>query len=404
MSGGRADPAHGFGLAPPRRPPPASNGPGRPELVALLREEIRHSGPITFARFMQRALYEPGLGYYAAAPDRPTRAGDFLTAPELHPLFGHAIARQMDEMWQLLGRPHSFVVREYGAGTGTLGLTILQGLAAMHAPSLEAVRYQPVEIPGRLGIIRDRLAGAGLARHLDEPASAEGIVGCVLANEFLDALPVHRVVQRGTALREVYVDFRDERFVEAEGDLSSPDLDAWFGRGGIELADGQRAEVNLGLVRWVGEVAAALRRGYAIVIDYGAEPAALYGPDRRTGTMRAFREQHVSSDPYVGVGEQDLTAHVDLAALRRAAEGSGLTVLGTTSQAEFLVGCGLEELLVAEQAALPDEWQPRLLLRSAVARLVDPRQTGGYAVVVVGRDVPAEPPLRGLAFRLPARG
>jgi SAM-dependent MidA family methyltransferase len=404
MSGGRADPAAGFGIAPPRRPAPTAGGPGRPELVALLREEIRHSGPITFARFMQRALYEPGLGYYAATADRPTRAGDFLTAPELHPLFGHAIARQVDEMWQLLDRPDPFVVREYGAGVGTLGVAILQGLAAMRSPSIEAVRYQPIEIPGRLGIIRDRLAAAGLEHHLEEADPARGFLGCVLANEFLDALPVHRVVQRGTALREVYVDFRDGRFVEAEGDLSSPDLDAWFGRGGVELADGQRAEVNLQLVRWVGEIAAALQRGYAIVIDYGAEPAALYGPDRRTGTLRAFREQHVSSDPYGGVGEQDLTAHVDLAALRRAAEGSGMTVLGTTSQAEFLVGCGLEELLVAEQAALPDEWQPRLLLRSAVARLVDPRQTGGYAVVVMGRDVPIERPLRGLSFRLPARG
>jgi SAM-dependent MidA family methyltransferase len=403
MSSGRTDYTAEFGLAPPRRDAPLDTGPGRAELVAALRREIEEDGPVTFARFMQRALYEPELGYYAASDDRPTRTGDFLTAPELHPLFGRAIARQIDEMWHRLGRPDPFVVREYGAGRGTLALTIMQGLAGMGSAGLEALRYQPIDLPGRAEATRERLAAGGFPGRVEPARVDEPMVGCVLANEFLDALPVHRVVQRGTALREAYVDYRDGRFMEAEGDLSSPDLDAWFSRRGVELADGQRAEVNLEMARWVGEVAAALRRGYAVVIDYGAEPRELYGAARASGTLRAFRDQHVSSDPYRGVGEQDLTAHVDLAALRGAAVELGMEVLGSTTQAEFLIGCGLEELFAAEQAALPDEWPPRLLLRSAMARLLDPRHTGGHAVVVLGRDVAGQPPLRGLAFRLPRR-
>jgi SAM-dependent MidA family methyltransferase len=109
------------------KPPPADDA-GEPALVELIRAEIERDGPITFARFMERALYEPGLGYYAVSATRPTRAGDFLTAPELHPIFGLTVARQIDEMWRLMGRPRPFVVREYGAGTGALYLAIVDGL------------------------------------------------------------------------------------------------------------------------------------------------------------------------------------------------------------------------------------------------------------------------------------
>lgn len=402
MSGGRLPASGGtFGVAGPRGAPPHTRTGGRPELVAAIRAEIERDGPITFARFMQRALYEPNLGYYATSATRPTRTGDFLTAPELHPLFGHALARQVHQAWQLLGEPDAFVVREYGAGSGALVLSLLDGLSRMNAKSLEHIRYQPVELPEQLAITGHSLATAGYGGVLEEPAGS--FVGCVLANEFLDALPVHRVVRRQNELRELLVDWRDGSFVETEGDLSSAALASWFADGDIELADGQIAEVSLELFHWMAAMAADLERGYAFIFDYGAQPRELYGARRAAGTLRAFRGHHVSSDPYSGVGEQDLTAHVDMAALRRAALAAGMEPLGVTTQAEFLMGCGLEELVAAEQAALPDEWPPRLLLRAAVARLIDPRQMGGYAAVALGRNVPAAE-LRGLSYRLPARG
>jgi SAM-dependent MidA family methyltransferase len=383
-------------------PAPPAEDPGEPRLLELLRAEIEQQGPLTFARFMQRALYEPELGYYATSVARPTRAGDFLTAPELHPVFGHALARQLHEMWKRLGEPAEFTLREYGAGGGALAVSLLDGLRQLGSPLLEHLAYQPVDLPGQLAMLSQRLRETGHAGVLKPPEEG-GMVGCVLANEYLDALPVHRVIQRGGQLREIYVGWRDGALVEEIGALSDGALAGWFKEAGIALGEGQRAEVNLAMLGWLDEVARHLERGYALVIDYGAEPAELYGPRRFEGTLRAFRRQHVSSDVLRGAGRQDLTAHIDLAALARGARRSGLKVLGRTTQAEFLLGCGLEEALAQQKERLAESWEGQLALRSAVARLLDPRALGGYAVVVLGSQVAEGPRLRGLGYRLPPR-
>jgi SAM-dependent MidA family methyltransferase len=352
-----------------RAPPPSIDDAGQPELVERLRAEIQAAGPITFARFMARALYEPGLGYYAASRLRPTREGDFLTAPELHPIFGRAVLTQVEQMWQRLGEPAAFAVREYGAGRGTLG-EVFAGRFA----------YQPVEAAD----VRPQTP----------------LVGVVLANEFLDALPVHRVAVVDGRLQEVMVGWSDGGFGEALAELSDVRLADWFERRGIRLAEGQRAEVNLAMLDWLAELGATLERGYALIFDYGLPAAELYGPTRLTGTLRAFRSHHVSSNLLGGVGRQDLTAHLDLDALEQGARAAGLALIGRTTQAEFLVGCGLSELLADERQVAGEDWSAQLELRSAVGRLLDPRQLGGYAVVVLGRGVAAEPPLRGLDFKL----
>ena len=382
--------------------PPEPDDTGVPELVDALRAEIQQHGKMTFARFMQRTLYEPGLGYYATSAARPTRAGDFLTAPELHPIFGHAIARQLHEMWERLGKPPSFVLREYGAGNGSLALAIADGLDRMSSPLLSRLRYQPVELPSRIEVVKERLREAGRSGLLEGAQSGAPFVGCVLANEFVDALPVHRVERRGGVLRELYVTWRDGRFAEEPGELSTPAVAGWFTESGTELPEGHRAEVNLAMDDWLRNLGRELERGYALVIDYGAPARDLFTPRRARGTLRAFRAQHVSSDLLGGVGRQDLTAQVNLDILERGARGAGLQVLGRTTQAEFLVGCGLEELLQQHREVGADEWQALLLQRSAVRRLLDPRHLGGYAAVVLGRGVPLKPPLRGLAYRLAA--
>jgi SAM-dependent MidA family methyltransferase len=353
------------------QPPPADDA-GVPALVDRIRAEIEQHGPITFARFMHQALYEPGLGYYATSTERTTPAGDFLTAPELHPIFGRTLVRQLEEMWQRLGKPPDFVVREYGAGRGTLGQPLP---AHMH--------YEPVEFA--------------------DERPGEAVVGVVLANEFIDALPVHRLEMRAGRLRELYVGWSDGRFVEIAGEPSSPVVAEWLTHAGVEIEEGQRAEACPAMAEWLAEVARTLERGYVLIIDYAAEPADLYGPQRRKGSLRAFRAHHVGADVLGGVGRQDITATVDLGALRRHAEASGLAWLGRTTQAEFLVGSGLEELLTEERDRVGQDWARLLELRSAVGRLLDPRAMGGYAVVVLGRDVPAEPPLRGFGFKLERR-
>ncbi len=380
----RAEPLHSPVTAPP------ADDPGEPRLIELIRAEIEASGPISFARFMERALYEPGLGYYVTSVDQTTRAGDFLTAPELHPVFGHALARQLDEMWRRLELPERFVLREYGAGTGALHAAIVDGLTRIESGLVERLDYQPVENKARQAAA-DRPAGP--------------IVGCVLANEFLDALPVHRVIgQRGGGLAELLVGWRDGRFIEVLGGSADARLSAWFDLRAVALPAGRIAEVNLAMLDWLAEIGRDLERGFVLVLDYGASAAELYGadhPERANGTLRAFRGQHVSSDVLGAVGHQDLTAHVDLDALEDGARAAGLDVLGRVRQAEFVLGCGLDDAYAAARAEADADWDSALNLRAAVRRLLDPAALGGYAAVVLGKGVERQPPLRGLAAAAP---
>lgn len=336
-------------------PPPADDA-GDPRLLDAISAEIDERGPITFARFMERALYEPGLGYYATSHDRTTRGGDFVTAPELHPIFAQTVARQIGQMWERLGRPTNFTVREYGAGRGTMGNALPAGMG-----------YEPIEF--------------------DTPHPASPFVGVVLANEFLDALPVHRVVCRSEGLHELKVGRSEGRLTEVEMELSDPRLADWFDRRQIRLVDGQRAEVNLAMLDWLAQVGRDLQRGYALILDYGAPQAELYSPDRATGTIRAFRGQHVSSDVLGGVGHQDLTAHVDLDALEDGARDAGLELIQRTRQAEFLLANGIEEVYSEARRTADEDWDAATQLRSAVTRLLDPRGMGGFAVVILGKGV-----------------
>jgi SAM-dependent MidA family methyltransferase len=375
-----------------------------PELVDRIRVEIDTDGPITFARFMERALYEPGLGYYRRPASGPGRAGDFLTAPETHPIFGRMLARQLDELWHVLGEPDPFVVREYGAGTGTLAIDILRGLEAEASMLRRAVAYQPVEIAdARLESFRERLADGGSADRI-EPGDERAIVGCVLANEVLDALPVHRVVVRDGRLRELAVGLDGERFVEVEVDPSTPALGQRLGREGISLREGQRAEICLVVDQWIAGVAGGLARGLLLLIDYGYAAADLYGPARTVGTLMAYVGHRAHDDPLVNVGRQDLTAHVDWTAVGHAAERADLAKVGSTSQAEFLAGLGIGEALPAAQRDPSSTMESYLELRASVVRLLDPKATGGFRVVAFGRGLPDHVQLTGFSYRLPERG
>jgi len=340
--------------------PPPVDDPGETRLIELIRAEIEERGPISFARFMERALYEPGLGYYATSRERTTRAGDFLTAPELHPIFGQTVARQIGEMFERLGEPSGFIVREYGAGRGTMGRSLPSG-----------VNYQPVEF--------------------DSARPAAPFTGVVLANEFVDALPAHRLIYKGGAdLAEVLVGWRDGGFVNVVGEISDDRLIAWLERHRVNLHAGEIAEVNLAMADWLAEIGRDLERGYALILDYGG---GARGP---SGSFRAFRGQHVSSDVLGAVGHVDITADVDFDALEVEATAAGFEVLGRVRQAEFLLGCGLEEVYAGTREQADQDWDSALTLRAAVRRLLDPSALGGYQVVVLGKGVDREPALLGL--------
>jgi SAM-dependent MidA family methyltransferase len=372
-----------------------------PDLETLIRAEIERSPNrrITFARYMERALYEPSLGYYRRPDDRPTDAGDFLTAPETHAIFGWTIARRIEAMWDEMDRPRPFSMIEYGAGSGTLALSILDGFRRHGATDLlSAVRYEPVESnPNRLANLCERFERAGLAGRLatsspTDPlgptASVESVpvTGVILANEFLDALPVHRIVVQGGLLRELYVAWQD-RFVEVAAEPSAPDLAERLADDGIDLdqlAEGQVGEISLGLREWLRGVAARLARGYILAIDYGYEAAELYGPRHIAGTLLGYRGHRVEQNPFAAPGETDLTAHVDFTSVERLAAIHGFRTVSLTTQSEFLVSAGLEDELRALQASPELTLAEYTRARSGIVRMLDPRHMGRFRVLTLG--------------------
>ncbi len=370
----------------------------RSELVEVIRAEIERDGAITFARFMDLALAHPDYGYYLSQDARAGFAGDFLTGPETHRIFGQTLARQIAECWDRLGQPASFVVREEGAGSGTLARDILDGLREERPDVLAAIRYELSDVNAvRLHTGVERLAGAGYDQRVST-ATDEPFSGVLLANELLDAFAVHRLVIRNGEPHEVFVAWRDGWFADEERPLSSESLAAPLA--GLDLIEGQRLEVSPVAWEWAKRIGRTLERGYAILIDYGYPAERLYSPSERPeGTLRTYSRHLVGDDPYRRIGLQDLTAHVDFSAISRAAKAGGCTVLGLTSQAYFFAGLGIEELLLRLQttgADLPDY----LNARQTIMHLLDPRALGRFHVLVLGKDVPTEPTLRGLSFVL----
>jgi SAM-dependent MidA family methyltransferase len=367
-----------------------------PGLVERIRAEIRRDGPMPFVRFMALALYDPDGGYYRAAEARPGWAGrDFLTAPELHPIFGATLAAGLRDAWDGLGRPTPFTIREHGAGEGALARSMLDAIAD-DATFSAAIRYEPVEVDARrVAALRTALDAAGHGGSVSEPEDGP-FVGVVLANEVLDALPVHRVRQRGADLRELAVDVDpgDARLIEVEIEPTTPDLAARLAAEDVRLVDGQTAEICLDLEPWLARATADLRRGLVVLIDYGAPAAELYDPRRRrAGTLRAYLRHRVHDDPLIHVGRQDLTAHVDVSAVEAAGRAVGLATIGRTTQAEALLTLGIEarwRAIQADPATTPEAYAHA---RGAVMRLIDPGAMGRFRVVVMGRDWPPEAPL-----------
>ena len=397
----------------PRVFDPALHGDvGHPGLVGAIRGEIEAAGGrISFARFMELALYHPCWGYYQSAERRPGRPGDFLTAPETHPFFGIALARQVAECWERLGCPSTFVVREYGSGVGALGWDVIAGLseeapgcrAALQYRLIETNRYRLAE--SLAGFREGGLGDVVRAEEIPPGSDPEPVTGVVIANEVADALPVHRMIWRDGRLREGWVTWSSGGFVEEEGELSTEaaavDPEAMLRESGVALAEGDRIEISPAAAAWMTSAAHGLRQGYVIVIDYGYPAAELYRAHRLAGTVRAHRGHTVSDQPFVHVGDQDLTAHVDFSALCRAGEAAGLTFAGQTTQGAFLASLGAGDLLVAlgkdPETTLPEY----LAAQAATLRLIDPGGMGRFGVLIMARDAPVVPPLRGFSVQPP---
>lgn len=382
-----------------------------PAIVALLRAEIACDGPISIARFMERALYEPGIGYYQTAVRRPGRGGDFLTSPELHAFFGFTIARQIAECWERLGRPALFTVREYGPGVGGLAYDILAALSVYDPDVREVVEYRLVDVnPHRMRDALHAMAEVGLADIVSvespQEAASNPITGFVLANEVADAFPVHQLVVENGTLRERFVTWDDGIgwFVPVIGGLSDPvgslDLPSYLAAEGVDLAslpDGSVLEVSPAAVGWMRDAGAGLTRGYALIVDYGYPAAELYRDHRLGGLLRGHLAHTVTDNPFAAIGEQDLTAHVDFSALVQAAEQAGMVVAGLTTQGDFLAQLGMGEFLVDMQQQADAGIDVYYETQGAVMRLIDPGGLGRFRVLGLAKNAPIDPVLRGFA-------
>jgi SAM-dependent MidA family methyltransferase len=373
---------------------PAATGKNASPLLDTIRSEIERGGAMSFARFMELALYDPEHGYYARGAERLGREGDFFTASDAGRGFGRSMARQIQEIDQLAGAEDPFHVVEFGAGRGLLARDVLDALQEIDSALFERTHYLMVD---RSASMRTASAACEPRARAVAPDELEGgLQGCVLAVELFDALPVHRLRRRGGELVEIRVDLNDSgALVERE---SAPDLDAasFASRYGAAEAEGSEAEVALGLAALLDRMQRVLERGVLILVDYGYPATELYGPERIRGTLLAYHG-HATNERYLErVGEQDLTAHVNFTALEDCARDLGLSVLGLTTQDRFLVANGILDYFA--QREREESYDPRRVKeRLQAMQLIHPLGMGRtFKVLMLAKGWMRSPHLSGM--------
>ena len=319
-------------------------------------------GWLPFARYMQLALHEPGLGYYASAAQKFGAAGDFVTAPELGSLFGRTLARQLRE----IGGP----VLELGAGSGALAEALLRE---------GGFDYRILETSAELRARQERRLGARVEWLERLP---ERIRGVVIANEVVDAMPVHAVawradgiLERGVGVSQGRLEWRER---PATGELLREARK-------IEVPVPYESEIGLAARAWMRTLCERLEQGVLLVIDYGFPRHEYYHPQRAAGTLMCHHRHRAHADPFLRPGEEDITAHVDFSALARAARAAGAEALGYATQAQFLVNCGITEVLGEANLANALHYAP---IAAEAQKLLSPAEMGElFKVLAVGRSV-----------------
>lgn len=377
-------------------PERAKNALGTP-LARSLASRIHAAGPITFYEYMRECLYDPQFGYYSRPEAQ--RFPDFYTSVDVHPIFGRLLARQLAEMWDVLGKPSEFFAVEAGAGLGRLAAQILDFAAQKLPEFYAALRYIAVE---QSAARRERHHESLRAHLVNGTAESGGELpseipaGCIFSNELLDAFPVHRVIVEGGALREIYVGFTGDNFIEELGQPSPAELEAYFQEQQITLREGQQAEVNLDACGWIVDAGRRLARGFVLTVDYGHEARELYNERHMRGTLLAYSVHRATEDFFESPGEQDLTAHVNFTALDLRGRRAGLQRTGCVSQMAFLVALGRGNEfadLYDEGAGEVQRIRARLLLKS----LIHPEGMGETFQVFIQHKGMAQPRLTGLA-------
>jgi SAM-dependent MidA family methyltransferase len=361
----------------------------------IITARIAEQGRITFADFMAACLYEPGVGYYTSPGRKVGAEGDFYTSITVHGAFGRVIAREIAQMWRSMESPADFTLVECGAGNGRLACDIMDFLSEREPEMYGGLRLVLVEQEPSLESAQREMLAAHIDRLAwcspDEFASGNfTFSGCLYSNELVDALPVHRVVMTSDGLKEVYVTSKDGELAEEAGELSNPEIAAYFSRIAVELHPGQQAEVNLNAPQWLASASRTLERGFILTIDYGYPAAELYTPRRKLGTLLCYYRHQIEENPYLRLGLQDITSHVDFTTLMKCGEESGLQNDWFGEQYRFLLSAGIiEEIEQIERSPVSDE--EKLRLRLTIKKLILPDGGMGetFKILIQSRGVNA---------------
>jgi len=361
-------------------------------LAKLIAEEIvSNGGWISFARYMEFALHAPGLGYYSAGARKFGPDGDFVTAPELGPLFARTLARQAAQVLRETGGD----ILELGAGSGRLACGLLAELAALDAlPRRYLILETSAELKARQAALLEKKLPQFAPRIEWLTELPESFTGFAFGNEVLDAMPVHVIKTRADDIDELGVGFDGEKFGWSARPAQGAVLAAAHA---LNLPDNKNAgyttEIGLAAQAFVRTLAARIERGVALFIDYGFPAREYYHPQRNAGTLMCHYRQHAHDDPFALVGLQDITAHVDFSAIARAGTESGLEVLGYCGQARFLINSGITEFLEKISAENVKAYLPSSI---EAQKLLSPAEMGElFKVIALGKNF--EAPLIGFS-------
>jgi SAM-dependent MidA family methyltransferase len=361
------------------------------ELIEVIRDRIHSSPPqqITFAEYMSLVLDHSQYGYYASNAERISERGDFLTSPHLADDFGEMLAIQLYQIWQILDEPPLFNIVEMGAGQGLLAAQILEYSSRVYPTFFRSIDYIIIETaPAMIVAQQSRLTDLPVRWCEWQDLPDRSIVGCFLSNELIDALPVHQVIVVEGKLQEIYVTNgdRDRVFAETITTLSTAKLAEYWQLNHVNLLsdrypDRYRTEVNLAALDWLELVFKKLHQGYIISIDYGYTADRYYNPMRSQGTLQCYYKHAYHHDPYINIGNQDLTAHVDFTALQTKGKLLGLQTVGFSQQGLFLMALGLGEKIAAISSGGGDV-QSLLRRRQNLHQLIDPMGLGKFGVLI----------------------
>ena len=401
-------------------------------LEKIIIEKIKKEGPITFETFMDMALYYPEFGYYTSPETVIGRKGDFFTGPHLHPVFGAMIGKQLEEMWEIIGKPSDFYAVEIGAGAGYLCKDILDYLNRASLSNdkndfLKSLRYVIVE-PYVHFEEKQRELLCDYLKNISSPppsplskGSNEGgikwilslkelqdIRGCILSNELLDAFPVHLIemednppspLPRGEGVRgrvkEIYVGFDGNNIIEQKLEINSPNVLNYLIEFKVDFQHGYRTEINLKIKDWLKEISEILFEGFVLTVDYGYASKEYYDEERSKGTLLCYHKHQFNENPYEYIGEQDITAHVNFSSVKKWGEELGFKTIGYCSQGTYLISLGIDEL-ISELYSDSTDYQSEIL---KIKGLILPQGMGESHKIMIQYKGSNLPKLKGFSLR-----